>query len=418
MGWAIPAAIGAQRVRPDRQVVCVTGDGCFLMSAMEMSSAARAGLPVKFFVFDDGAYHYMQMLQEPVYRRTTATEIARIDYAAFARGVGLGYNQIACNADVVPGIQRTLGLPGPDPDPRDGQLRRPRDPLARARCGRTTSTASPTGQKVRMAARIGVRTVSRRRRQRLTGFAGRTARRRADRRSGLRADDVDLVGRRVDLPRTRRARKMPPPMRDRAEEPAGGRRARDDSKHGCSHELLGPTPTTSRRPRRPRAERLAERLAEDRDELARFWPVIQNMVVQELRVRYQRSMLGFLWTLLNPILMMATLSLVFSQLFDGMRPNYALYLFAGMVPWGFLAEASTSAPSASSANEGLIRKIYLPKLVFPLSRVLINLVTFVLSIGRPVPAARAARGAQLSPPMLLLPVAIVLLRASSRWGWA
>ena len=65
MGWAIPAAIGAQRVRPDRQVVCVTGDGCFLMSAMEMSTAARAGLPVKFFVFDDGAYHYMQMLQEP-----------------------------------------------------------------------------------------------------------------------------------------------------------------------------------------------------------------------------------------------------------------------------------------------------------------------------------------------------------------
>ena len=88
MGWAIPAAIGAQLVRPDRQVVCVTGDGCFLMSAMEMSSAARAGLPVKFFVFDDGAYHYMQMLQEPVFRRTTATEIARIDYRGVRQGCG------------------------------------------------------------------------------------------------------------------------------------------------------------------------------------------------------------------------------------------------------------------------------------------------------------------------------------------
>src|SRR5262249_50096280 len=80
MGWAILGAIGAQKVRPDRQVVCVTGDGCFLMSAIEMSSAARSGLPVRFFVLDDGAYHYMQMLQEPVYRRTTATDIARIDY--------------------------------------------------------------------------------------------------------------------------------------------------------------------------------------------------------------------------------------------------------------------------------------------------------------------------------------------------
>jgi acetolactate synthase-1/2/3 large subunit len=113
MGWAIPAAIGAQRVRPDRQVVCVTGDGCFLMSGIEMSTAARAGLPVKFFVLDDGGYHYMQMLQEPVYRRTTATEIARIDYAAFAQAVGVGYNQIADNADVLPGITRALACPGP-----------------------------------------------------------------------------------------------------------------------------------------------------------------------------------------------------------------------------------------------------------------------------------------------------------------
>src|SRR5207249_11301221 len=75
MGWAIPAAIGAQRVRPDRCVVAVVGDGCFLMSALEASTASRAGLPVKIFVLDDGTYHYMQMLQEPTFRRTSATEI-------------------------------------------------------------------------------------------------------------------------------------------------------------------------------------------------------------------------------------------------------------------------------------------------------------------------------------------------------
>jgi acetolactate synthase-1/2/3 large subunit len=113
MGWAIPASIGAQRVRPESQVVCVTGDGCFLMAAIEMSTAARACLPVKFFVLDDGSYHYMQMLQEPVYRRTTATHIARIDYAAFAQGVGIGYNQITDNADALAGIQRALAYPGP-----------------------------------------------------------------------------------------------------------------------------------------------------------------------------------------------------------------------------------------------------------------------------------------------------------------
>ena len=158
MGWAIPASIGAQAVRPDRMVVSVTGDGCFLMSAMELTTAARAGLPVKFFVFDDGTYHYMQMLQEPVYRRTTATEIARINYAAFAQGVGLAYNEIPHNADIGCGLERALSYPGPI--------------LTRVVIGyegrelrwltalkSTYFRKLPNDQKVRMAARIGVRSV-------------------------------------------------------------------------------------------------------------------------------------------------------------------------------------------------------------------------------------------------------------------
>ncbi|WP_165250805.1 thiamine pyrophosphate-binding protein [Paludisphaera soli] len=162
MGWAIPAAIGAQRVRPDRQVVCVTGDGCFLMSAMEMSTAARLGLPVKFFVFDDGAYHYMQMLQEPVFRRTTATEIARIDYAAFASAMGVGYNQIASNADVGPGIQRTLGLAGPILThvivSYDGRDIRWLNALRTKYIGDMSNR-----EKVRLASRVGVRAITPRR---------------------------------------------------------------------------------------------------------------------------------------------------------------------------------------------------------------------------------------------------------------
>jgi acetolactate synthase-1/2/3 large subunit len=159
MGWAIPAAIAAQRVRPDRQVVCVTGDGCFLMSAIEMSTAARAGLPVKFFVLDDGTYHYMQMLQQPVYRRTTATELARINYAAFAQGVGLGYNEIADNADARAGIDRALAYPGPiltrvvaSYEGREIRW------LSALRAQYTRRL--PNGQKVRLAARIGVRVLS------------------------------------------------------------------------------------------------------------------------------------------------------------------------------------------------------------------------------------------------------------------
>ncbi|HMB05292.1 MAG TPA: thiamine pyrophosphate-binding protein [Isosphaeraceae bacterium] len=160
MGWAIAGAIGAQRVRPDRQVVAVTGDGCFLMGAMEMSTAPRAGLPVKFFVLDDGAYHYMQMLQEPMYRRTTATELARIDYAAFAAGLGLAYNEIACNPDVPAGLVRTLSTPGPVLTrvvvSYEGREIRWLNALKSTYLKRLSGE-----QKIRMAARVGIRSMNR-----------------------------------------------------------------------------------------------------------------------------------------------------------------------------------------------------------------------------------------------------------------
>jgi acetolactate synthase-1/2/3 large subunit len=113
MGWSIPAALGAQRVLPGRQVVTVTGDGCFLMSAMEISTAAREGLPVKFFILDDQAYHYMQELQRPAYGRTTATILARLNYAALAEGWGVGYQEICTNDELESGIRGALDYCGP-----------------------------------------------------------------------------------------------------------------------------------------------------------------------------------------------------------------------------------------------------------------------------------------------------------------
>ncbi len=158
------------------------------------------------------------------------------------------------------------------------------------------------------------------------------------------------------------------------------------------------------------AGRWLARIADDRRQLARFWPVVTNMVMQELRVRYQRSVLGFLWTLLNPILMMTTMTIVFSQIFHVTAPRYALYLFSGMVPWTFFGGSLSECSTCIISNEGLIRKIYLPKLVFPLTRVLINLVTFVLSMAA-LFVILGPLGATLSRPMLFLPVVTVLFGA-------
>jgi acetolactate synthase-1/2/3 large subunit len=158
MGWSIGAALGAQRVFGDRQVVTITGDGCFLMSAMEISTAAREALPVKFFVLDDQAYHYMQELQRPAYVRTTATILARLNYRDLASGFGVGYRELTDNGDLDANIRGILCEPGPvlvrvAVDYR----RRPIRWLAAARAKYTNELT--LDQKVRFLARIGSRSI-------------------------------------------------------------------------------------------------------------------------------------------------------------------------------------------------------------------------------------------------------------------
>jgi acetolactate synthase I/II/III large subunit len=113
MGWSIPAAIGAQKVHHGRTVATLTGDGCALMSGLEISTAARESLPVKFFVLDDQAYHYMQMLQKPAYLRTTATILARMDYKALAQALGVAYTEVANHAELDVKIRGAVCHDGP-----------------------------------------------------------------------------------------------------------------------------------------------------------------------------------------------------------------------------------------------------------------------------------------------------------------
>jgi len=101
-----------------------------------------------------------------------------------------------------------------------------------------------------------------------------------------------------------------------------------------------------------------------------------------------------------------TLSWVFSHVMTEIK-NYPLFLFAGMVPWSFLNSSLSESAFCIIQNEGLIRKIYLPKLVFPLARVLINLLTFALSLAAMF-LLMLPMGARLTPSIVFLPVAIGL----------
>lgn len=156
--------------------------------------------------------------------------------------------------------------------------------------------------------------------------------------------------------------------------------------------------------------RWVDMVRRDYRELLRFRAVVGNMVAQELRVRYQRSVLGFFWTLLNPILMMITLTVVFSQLLGRGAANYAVHLFAGMVPWMLFSQTISECAFCVIVNEVLIRKIYLPKLIFPLVRLLVNLTTFGLSMVAMF-LMLVPLGARFSWAMLLLPVVTALFAA-------
>jgi acetolactate synthase-1/2/3 large subunit len=83
------------------------------MSALEITTAAREGLPVKFVILDDQSYHYMQMLQKPAYLRTTATVLTRLDYKALAQAFGVGYVEIASHAELEAKLRGAVCHPGP-----------------------------------------------------------------------------------------------------------------------------------------------------------------------------------------------------------------------------------------------------------------------------------------------------------------
>lgn len=115
-------------------------------------------------------------------------------------------------------------------------------------------------------------------------------------------------------------------------------------------------------------------------EIYRFKEMFTSLVGKEIQARYKGSLLGFFWTLLNPLLMMVIYSLVFSQFMRLNIPNYSLFLFVGLLPWSWFATSITNATSSIVGNAGLIRKVYFPTEILPLVNVTANLINYLLSL--------------------------------------
>ena len=116
------------------------------------------------------------------------------------------------------------------------------------------------------------------------------------------------------------------------------------------------------------------------DNLKKYEPLINELVKRDLKVKYRRSFLGYLWSLLNPLLMMTVMTVVFSFMFRFDIPNYPLYLICGQTLWTFFNESTNMSMYSVLQNASLIKKVYIPKYIFPISRVLSCFVTMSFSL--------------------------------------
>ena len=140
----------------------------------------------------------------------------------------------------------------------------------------------------------------------------------------------------------------------------------------------------------------------------KFKPLLLELVSRDIKIKYRRSVLGVLWTLLNPLLMMTVLAIVFSNLFKFDIENYPVYILSGQVIYNFFSEATQSAMSAIINNESLLKKVYIPKYLFVFSRILSSIIN-VLAAHCALLIVMIVTGVELHWTIVLFPIPMVFL---------
>ena len=116
--------------------------------------------------------------------------------------------------------------------------------------------------------------------------------------------------------------------------------------------------------------------------LTRYRGLIQSLVARELKARYRGSVLGFFWSFINPLLLLTVYSLVFRHILtpDRAVPNYAVFMFCGILPWTWFASSILESAGVLIAGGNLIKKVLFPAEVLPIVTVLANMVHFCLGL--------------------------------------
>lgn len=143
-------------------------------------------------------------------------------------------------------------------------------------------------------------------------------------------------------------------------------------------------------------------------EIAGYRELLYNLTMKELKLKYKNSALGFFWSFLNPLLMLMVYTFAFKFIMQVQIENYSVVLLAGLLPWNFFNASVQGSTMSLISNAGLIKKVYFPREIIPLSLIFSNFVNFLMTLVVLFIAMMFFR-VPLGWNILMLPLILVLL---------
>jgi ABC-2 type transport system permease protein len=121
-------------------------------------------------------------------------------------------------------------------------------------------------------------------------------------------------------------------------------------------------------------------ISQDLVEIYRYRDLLKNLVARDLTVRYKRSIIGFLWTMVNPLVNTIVLTIVFSEIFHFPTKDFIIYYLSGALLWNFFAQSTALSSSCLYASSPIYKKIYVPKSIFVFSLICSELLNFAFAL--------------------------------------
>ena len=139
-----------------------------------------------------------------------------------------------------------------------------------------------------------------------------------------------------------------------------------------------------------------------------FRELIRNLVFKDLKLKYRGSLFGFLWSLVNPLILVTVYMIAFTKIMQMRSEGFVFLLLLGIVAWTFFANSASMGAGAIVDNAGLLKTVHFPRAVLPISTVLFNLTQYLSTIAVFLPVLLLAYRMPPRPAMLLFPVVVLL----------